>query len=232
MRFACWITSVLAIVIGVGLLAGPRAAVAEERIVQDLELDALKEAVRWPHADVAAVMTLASRLIAGRRDADGLVYFRERAASEPGRGLFHALEGVFPARQADTISLFRRVGWVNEAVAKLDRGVALEPGLPRYLRGIVLAGLPDRFGKAQSAVEDLTWMLDNKERLAGSGSHHAPTVSSTEAGICHRRCPTLRRIAPPRHAAVASAPVRPGSEFGPSPHDDGSPRKRAGQHGH
>jgi len=54
---------------------------------------------------------------------------------------------------------------VNDAVAKLDRAVALEPGMPRYLRGIVLAGLPERFGKTQAAVEDLTWMLDNKERF-------------------------------------------------------------------
>src|SRR5262249_61180142 len=46
-----------------------------------------------------------------------------------------------------------------------DRAVPLDPGLPRYLRGIVLAGLPPRFGKAQAAVEDLTWMLDNKGRF-------------------------------------------------------------------
>jgi glyoxylase-like metal-dependent hydrolase (beta-lactamase superfamily II) len=110
-------------------------------------------------------MALAGRLMAGRRDAEGFAYFRERAAREPGRGLFLALEGVFQARQADSISLFRRVAWVNDAVAKLDRAVALDPGLPRYLRGVVLAGLPPRFGKTQAAVEDLTWMLDNKERF-------------------------------------------------------------------
>src|SRR5262245_39636695 len=103
--------------------------------------------------------------MAGRRDAEGLAYFRDRAASEPGRGLFLALEGVFQARRADSVSLFRRVAWVNDAVAKLDRAAALDPGLPRYLRGIVLAGLPPRFGKARAAVEDLTWMLDNKERF-------------------------------------------------------------------
>src|SRR5215510_12635316 len=122
MRFTCWITSAFAIVIGVVLVAGPRAVAAEGPIVPDVELEALKEAVRWPQADVAAVMTLASRLMAGRRDAEGLVYFRERAGGEPGRGLFIALEGVFQARQADKVSLFRRVAWVNEAVAKLDRG--------------------------------------------------------------------------------------------------------------
>src|SRR5262245_9090717 len=163
MRSVYWFASVFGIVVGIGLGAGPRAMAAERPIVPDLELDALKEAVRWPKADVTTVMMLVGRLMAGRRDAEGLAYFRDRAASEPGRGLFLALEGVFQARQADSVSLFRRVAWVNEAVAKLDRAVALDPGLPRYLRGVVLAGLPERFGKAQTAVEDLTWVLDNQE---------------------------------------------------------------------
>src|SRR5215475_9481449 len=165
MRFARWTTRVFAIVIGVVLVAGPGAVAAEGPIVPDFELEALKEAVRWPSADVAAVMTLAGRLMAGRRDAEGLAYFRDRAAGEPGRGLFLALEGVFQTRQADSVSLFRRVAWVNDAVAKLDRAVALDPGLPRYLRGVVLAGLPERFGKAQTGIEDLTWVLANKERF-------------------------------------------------------------------
>src|SRR5262249_28318457 len=165
MRSVYWFASVFAIAVGIGLVAGPRTMAAERLIVPDLELDALKEAVRWPKADVSAGMMLAGRLMAGRRDAEGLAYFRERAESEPDRGLFLALEGVFQARQADSVSLFRRVAWVNDAVAKLDRAVALDPGLPRYLRGVVLAGLPERFGKAQAAVEDLTWMLDNKARF-------------------------------------------------------------------
>ncbi len=165
MHPAHWFASVLAIAVGVGLVAGPRATAADRPIVPDLELEALKEAVSWPRADVAAVMTLAGRLMGGRRDAEGFAYFSERAASEPGRGLFLALQGVFQARQADSVSLFRRVAWVNDAVAKLDRAVVLDPGLPRYLRGVVLAGLPERFGKAQTAVEDLTWVLDNKARF-------------------------------------------------------------------
>src|SRR5262245_4024174 len=165
MRSVYWVATMLTIAIGVGFVAGARAVAAERPIVPDLELEALKEAVQWPKADVTAVMSLAGRLMAGRRDAEGLAYFRERAASEPDRGLFLALEGVFQARQANTVSLFRRVAGVNDAAAKLDRAVTLDPGLPRYLRGVVLAGLPPRFGKAQAAVEDLTWMLDNKERF-------------------------------------------------------------------
>src|SRR4029453_17410963 len=104
---------------------------------------------------------------------------------EPGRGLFLALEGVFQARQADKVSLFRRVAWVNEAVAKLDRAVVLEPGLPRYLRGVVLAGLPERFGKAPTAAEDLTWMLENKERFPVGlrrGAYYGLAQASTTLG--------------------------------------------------
>src|SRR4029453_8592467 len=163
MRFMYRFAAVFALTIGVGLMGAAPAVAADRPIVPDLELEALKDAVRWPKADVTAVMALAGRLMAGRRDAEGFAYFRERAASEPGRGLFLALEGVFQARQAGDVSLFRRVAWVNDAVAKLDRAVTLEPGLPRYLRGTVLAALPARFGKAQAAVEDLTWMLDKKE---------------------------------------------------------------------
>src|SRR5262245_64939168 len=106
MRSMHWLTSVLTIALGVVLVFGPRAAGAEPPILPDFELEALREAVRWPKADVTAVMALAGRLMAARRDGEGLVYFRERAASEPGRGLFLALEGVFQARQADSVSLF------------------------------------------------------------------------------------------------------------------------------
>src|SRR5215468_5550464 len=116
MRSVTWFASVFAIAVGVGLVTGSRGAAADGPIVPDLELDALKEAVGWPKADVPAIMSLAGRLMAGRRDAEGLAYFRERAANEPSRGLFVALEGVFQARQAASVSLFRRVEWVNDAV--------------------------------------------------------------------------------------------------------------------
>src|SRR5262247_4680486 len=99
MRFTYWFTSVFAMAIGAGLVAGASVMAAGPPIVPDLELEALKEAVRWPNADTPAVMALAGRLMAGRRDAEGLVYFRERATTASQRGLFLALEGVFQARQ-------------------------------------------------------------------------------------------------------------------------------------
>ena len=66
MRFVHWFASVFAIAIGVGLMASPHAVAADRPIMPDLELEALKEAVRWPKADVTAVMALAGRLMAGQ----------------------------------------------------------------------------------------------------------------------------------------------------------------------
>ena len=134
-------------------------------IMRDLELEALEEAVRWPNAQVPAIVTLVGRFIASHRDQEAYVYFQERARSRPDQPLFLALEGFFQARVAGEVALLRRTAWVNDAVAKLDRAVALDPGLSRYFRGLVLAELPKSFRKAEAAVADLDWVLQNKERF-------------------------------------------------------------------
>ncbi|HEX9104526.1 MAG TPA: MBL fold metallo-hydrolase, partial [Polyangia bacterium] len=109
---------------------------------------------------VPVVMQLATRYLATHREEEGYRYFSERAQAVPERPLFLALSGLFQARMAWRVPLLRRVRWVDEATAKLDRAAAVD-GLSRYLRGIVDAELPARFGKAPEAVADLTWALDH-----------------------------------------------------------------------
>jgi glyoxylase-like metal-dependent hydrolase (beta-lactamase superfamily II) len=150
---------------GILLMAGSGGRAAEPPLMRDVELEALQEAVRWPDPDPRTTVTLVGRFLAARRDQEAYAYFRERAQSAPDRPIFLALEGFFQARVADDVFLLRRVAWVNDAVAKLDRAVALEPGLPRFFRGLVLAELPARFGKAPQAVDDLEWVLQNKDRF-------------------------------------------------------------------
>src|SRR2546426_1005834 len=153
------------LVTGLLLVSGAGPGAGEQPLMRDLELEALREAVRWPDPDVITVIALTGRFVAARQDQEALAYFEERAKSAPDRPLFVALEGFFQARVADDVFLLRRVAWVNDAVAKLDRAVAQEAGLPRYFRGLVLAELPARFGKAAAAVDDLQWVLDNKDPL-------------------------------------------------------------------
>jgi glyoxylase-like metal-dependent hydrolase (beta-lactamase superfamily II) len=153
------------LVTGALLVIGGVTWAGERMLMRDLELEALQEAVRWPNPDVTSVLVLTGRFIAARQDREAHAYFKERATEAPDQLLFLALDGFFQARVADDVFLLRRIAWVNDAIGKLDRAVAQQPGLPRYFRGLVLAELPARFGKAAAAVEDLQWVLDNKDRF-------------------------------------------------------------------
>ena len=146
-------------------MARGMSSAAEQPLTPDLELEALREAVRWPDPDVSTILALTIRFIAAGQDREAHAYFADRARQVPAEPLFLALEGFFQARTANGVFLLRRAAWVNDAVAKLDRAVAQQPGLPRYFRGLVLAELPARFGKAAGAVDDLQWVLDNKDRF-------------------------------------------------------------------
>jgi glyoxylase-like metal-dependent hydrolase (beta-lactamase superfamily II) len=152
-------------VVAVLLFLATSALATDGLIVQDPELESLKAAVRWPNADQAAIVALTGRFIAGGRDQEAFAYFQERAKSQPERPVYGALEGLFQARVASSVWLLRRVSWVEEAIGKLDRAVARDPGLSRFFRGLVLAELPSRFDKAGAAIADLEWVLKNQEHF-------------------------------------------------------------------
>jgi glyoxylase-like metal-dependent hydrolase (beta-lactamase superfamily II) len=128
------------------------------RVTRNLDAEALEIAVRWPAPAVPAVMALVNQYTATGRDHDGQAYFCERARAVPERALFTAACAMFRVRQASAVPLLRRVAWVESALADLDRAAATD-GLSRYLRGLVAARLPARFGRAPQAVADLHWML-------------------------------------------------------------------------
>jgi glyoxylase-like metal-dependent hydrolase (beta-lactamase superfamily II) len=147
-----------------GAGSGPVRA-ADLPITRNVELEALQEAVRWPNPTPRTVLTLAGQFMASRRDHEGYTFFQERATSQPDQPLWLALEGLFQARLASQVPLLQRVAWVHEALTKLDRAASQESGLTRYFRGTVLAQLPADFGKAEAAVADLEWVLQNQQRV-------------------------------------------------------------------
>ena len=144
---------------GCGALA-PARAPTPAPIARDLDTEALEQAVRWPEPSPPVVMQLASQYLATHHEETGYRYFSERAEAVPERPLFLALSGLFQVRMAAHVPLFHRVRWVEDGIGKLDRA-AERDGLSRYLRGLVFAELPARFGKSQQAVADLTGMLDH-----------------------------------------------------------------------
>ncbi len=125
-------------------------------ITRHRDIESLKIAARWPGADRATTVTLATRLAAVRADAEGYRYFCELADAQPGEPLPLALAGFFQARLGRD---------VDAALAKLDQAAAADLGLPQYLRGLALAGLPPDRERAGQAVADLEFVLAVRDQF-------------------------------------------------------------------
>ncbi len=119
-------------------------------ISRNLELEALREAVRWPNPNPRTVLALAGQLLAARRHEQGRALFTERAEQIPDQPLYAALAGFFQALTGNDL---------DHALDLLDRAVDRAPGVTSYLRGLILAQLPASLGKAQAAVADLELVL-------------------------------------------------------------------------
>jgi len=129
---------------------------AKAPLTQQRPLSALMTAAAYPNADSVTLFVTMQQLLASHREREGYDYFGRLAASQPQRApLLLALQATMQARLAPQVFLPRRVAWVEDAIRKLDAEAAAEPERGRFLRGIVLAELPARFGKAQQAIDDL-----------------------------------------------------------------------------
>jgi glyoxylase-like metal-dependent hydrolase (beta-lactamase superfamily II) len=120
-------------------------AVTAPPFARGLEIEALMTAARWPDTAPRVALLLMGRLAAGRRFAQGLAFFEELAAQRPSDPLPLAAAGFLQSRMD---------GQLADAVGKLDRAVQLGPGLPNFLRGMVLAQHPGT-GRAGDAITDL-----------------------------------------------------------------------------
>jgi glyoxylase-like metal-dependent hydrolase (beta-lactamase superfamily II) len=133
---------------------------------QQRPLTALMEAAAYPNSDTLLVLVTMQDLLATHRAWDGYRYFGRLADEQPARRpLFRALQAVMQARVAPEVPLLKRVAWVNDAIRKLDEGAAADPALGGFARGLVLAELPARFGKARQAIDDLEAALQRGAQL-------------------------------------------------------------------
>jgi glyoxylase-like metal-dependent hydrolase (beta-lactamase superfamily II) len=131
-------------------------------------LGSLQEAASWPGADRNTVVTLAAALVAARADAEGSSYFQDLAGRNPADATAQALAGFFAVRAG---------GDVAAALTRLDKAAALDAGLPRYFRGLALAGLLPGAGppgagpagagagRAEQVVADLEFVLAVRDQF-------------------------------------------------------------------
>jgi glyoxylase-like metal-dependent hydrolase (beta-lactamase superfamily II) len=149
----------LAATVGLSSLLAACASVpppAKPAMTQQRPLGSLLEAAAYPNSETVIVFTAMQQLLARHREWEGYAYFGRLAVEQPSRApLFRALQATMQARVASEVPLLRRVAWVEDAIGKLNEGVAANPVLGRFTRGLVFAELPPRFGKAQVAIDDL-----------------------------------------------------------------------------
>ena len=79
---------------------------------------------------------------------------------------------AFCAPLSNQVPLWRRIAWVNETIEMLEKARTLsnnESFLVRWMTGVVYAQLPDRFNKADAAMVDLKWCVDNISKAPHDG---------------------------------------------------------------
>lgn len=146
------------VLVAVAVTSGCAKQSSPPPLTRDRLRESLEKAVQWTEPSPSVVLQLAGDYLATGREREGYAYFEARERETPGAPLFTSIAGLLQARMASQVPLLQRVAWVEKAIARLDRG-AEAGGLERYLRGIVLADVPARFHRAETAVEDLQWML-------------------------------------------------------------------------
>lgn len=125
-------------------------------VTRQRDIESLEVAAQWPGADQATLVVLAVRLAAAGADADGYRFFQQQADAQPGQALPLALAGYFQARLGQDS---------GPALAKLDQAAEIGLGLPQYLRGLALAGLPADRQRARQAVTDLEFVLAVRDQF-------------------------------------------------------------------
>ncbi len=165
-------------------------------------IESLKVAARWPGADRATVITLATRLASARADAEGYAYFQEQADAHPDQALPLALAGFFQARLGtDT----------DAALAKLDKAAGADLGPPQFFRGIALAALPADRERAEQAIADLEFVLAVRDQFPLQlirAVYRGLAAAYTALGQDDRAAEALR------NAWLDSLPSESGMQFG------------------
>ncbi|MGH8487612.1 MAG: MBL fold metallo-hydrolase [Gammaproteobacteria bacterium] len=96
----------------------------------------------------------------------------EAQLSSKQKALYLGALGVLRASYANQVPLWRRIAWVNETIEMLENARTLtnnESFLVRWMTGVVYAQLPDRFNKADAAIADLKWCVDNISKAPHDG---------------------------------------------------------------
>jgi hypothetical protein len=146
----------LALICIVGVLSCSSRPASRPPLTRNHTLDSLTKLAAFPNAEPVVVLSAMQEFMTSHREWEGYAYFGQLSREQPSRSTFFgSLQAAMQARVAGDVPILKRIAWVEDAIAKLDAGVAADPLLGRFGRGLVFAALPERFGKWRQAVDDL-----------------------------------------------------------------------------
>jgi glyoxylase-like metal-dependent hydrolase (beta-lactamase superfamily II) len=131
-----------------------------------------------PPQDPQLLFLLMGEYANANRQAEGADFFTARLKEfEPRltdvqKALYLSAIGLLRAQHAHAVPLLRRIGWVKETIAILDRARKLSGGqvfAVNWISGTVRAQLPKRFHQRNAAQEELAWCLKNVEKAPHPG---------------------------------------------------------------
>src|SRR4051812_18089355 len=174
--------TLLALLVAAGMLAAAARgndAAPPRATSQRPALEYLKVVNRaGPPADPQLLFLLMGQFANANRPREGAEFLAslmqqfDPRLTDGQRALYLGATALLRAQAAPQVPLLRRVGWVKDTVAMLDRAKQLSGGevfMVRWTSGVVRAQLPAVFGQRKSAAEDLQWCLEHAERAPHPG---------------------------------------------------------------
>src|SRR6266571_8012545 len=135
----------------------------------DLEyLKAVNQAA--PPQDPQLLFLLMAQYASANRQVEGVEFFSARLRefdprlTDVQRALYLSAIGLLRAQHASAVPLVRRIGWVKETIATLERARQLSGGqvfVVNWIAGMVHAQLPSRFYQRKAAKQELEWCVEN-----------------------------------------------------------------------
>src|SRR6266516_5017520 len=159
-------------IIGTPLLKADAAQPSAAATRPDLNyLKAVNQA--GPPQDPQLLFLLMAQYASANRHAEGAEFFSARLKEfEPRlpdsqKALYLSVIALLRAQHAHAVPLLRRIGWVKETIAMLDRAKKLSGGqvfVVNWIAGTVRAQLPNRFHQRKAAQDELQWCVENVEK--------------------------------------------------------------------
>ena len=131
-----------------------------------------------PPKDPQMLFLLMGEYASANKQAEGAEFFSARLKefesrlTDTQKSLYLSIVGLLQAQNAPNVSLLRRIGYVRDTVATLDRAKQLSGGnifVVNWVSGVVHSQLPGYFGQRKAAESELTWCVNNADKAPHAG---------------------------------------------------------------